>query len=487
MKNIKLYIILVLSIGVLIACNNENNDSNSDSNIDDEAIVIKVAYKDDGPSDEHSVKYYDELSKRLKEDKDIDIEFDLVELAQGDYSEKLGLHLNGGDIPDLIYFQGGDENFANQDILEDLTPYIEESEYIKDILQPHNEARLENYPYLLWIKPADNKVPVIRTDWFDELETADSLISNPTPDNYKKLFEELLNNDYVDYPITVAGDISELDFIFNMAFGIDKTWLETKNGYVFSKVSDLEKEKIAFYQELYEEGLLDSEYPTKKWDTKEDAFYNGEAAVIVGTNGKVIDFYNSRMKEVNDDESAELTVLPPAKGEYQGYGSFDITKESRGLAISALSDHKELVFEILDYLASPDGQMLDRLGFEDEHYEVVNDSIELTNQYYADWNARYWEPLETSFNLSISEDTPILSKPALESQKQVNEYYTEDNSILIPEDYVARWDAMENLYKEYMVDIITGKLPIDAFDEFVEEWYEAGGKDLTDLANDKLE
>lgn len=39
--------------------------------------------------------------------------------------------LLGGDIPDLIYFQGGDEQMAEQNLLEDLTPYIENSAYIK--------------------------------------------------------------------------------------------------------------------------------------------------------------------------------------------------------------------------------------------------------------------------------------------------------------------------------------------------------------------
>lgn len=41
---------------------------------------------------------------------------------------------------------------------------------------------------------------------------------------------------------------------------------------------------------------------------------------------------------------------------------------------------------------------------------------------------------------------------------------------------------MTNLYKEYNADIVTGKKPISAFDEFVQKWYAAGGTDLTKYA-----
>lgn len=484
MKKFSLWLMALLVIGFLAGCSEEAKEPEKETT-EDGKTVIKVAFKDEGPSNPVAVQYYEKLAEDLKKAKDLDVQFELVEVAQGDYAEKLSLLLNSGEIPDLIYFQGGDEQIANQDLLEDIRPYIEKSEHLKNALQPHNVSRLENYPYLLWVKPIDYKVPVVRKDWLNEMSTADALLADPTVENYKAFFKELVESGKVDYATTVAGDITELNFIFDMAFGINKTWLESDNGYVFKKVSEQEKEKLAFYRELFEEGLLDSQYLTKQWDTKEDAFYNGEAGVIVGTNGKVVDFYNSRVKEVNGEE-AELAILPPAKGEYQGFGASNITKESRGLAISAISPNKELVFEILDYLASPEGQKFDRLGFEGEHYNVVDGAIELTDKYYAEWYARYWEPVEVNFDTPISEKTPMLSGPAVESQELANSFFAEDNAFIIPEEYVAQWDAMENLYKEYSADIITGKLPLEAFDEFVQKWNEAGGENLTKLANETI-
>ncbi|QKE71386.1 extracellular solute-binding protein [Arthrobacter citreus] len=488
MKKLLMLIFSALLVFTTAACSNDKETNANDKTADGKTI-IRVVAKDDSPSNPASIKYYNELEKALKRDENINVKFKLVEVPQGDYAEKLNLLLTGGDIPDLIYFQGGDQPISQQNLLEKLTPYIDQSKNIKNMLQPYDEKRLNNYPYLLWIKPLDQKTPVIRKDWFDKMTSAQALMANPTTDNYYAFLKELVTKHpgggkKPAYGLTAAGDIAELDSIFKMAFGINQTWLKNSDGtYVYSKVSNNEKELLAYYSKLYKDGILDPQYLTKQWDTKEKAFYDGDAAIITGTNGKVIDLYNSKMTQVNGKQ-AELEVLPAAKGIYQGFGGTDVTKESRGYAISSQSKHKDLVFKVLDYLASPKGQMLDRLGYENEEYKIDNGQIALTDKYYSEWFARYWEP--TDFKTEQPLKTPLLSEPALKSQEMVQQAYSEDNSFILPEKFIANWDAMENLYKEYASDIITGKRPVSDFDKFVKEWKKAGGDELTKYANDKI-
>lgn len=483
MKKIR-FLFVSLVVLLLAACS--NSDAPNEAQVDDAGnTVIKVVFKDDGPSNPEAVKFYDALEVALKKDKDLDVSFELVEVAQGDYAEKLNLLLYSGEIPDLIYFQGGDDQIANQGLLEDLAPYIEKSENLKGILQPHNETRLANYPYLLWVKNIDTKVPVVRTDFLEQTTSGKALVQDPTVENYTKFFEELVAKGLVENGVTVAGDIAELDFIFNSAFGVTTSWTEEDGSYVYKKVTEAEKNKLAFYNELYTKGLLDNQYLTKAWDTKEDAFYNNTTGVVVGTNGKVIDFYNSRQQQVNG-EAAGLTVLPPAKGESQGYTATNVTKETRGLAISSQSPNKELVFDILDYLASPNGLKMDSLGYEGTHYTTEGDTVTLSDEYYANWYARYWEPANANFGVTINDETPLLSTAGIASQQAATTFYSEDNNFTIPEEMISQWDAMENVYKEYAADIITGKQPIDAFDAFVEKWYASGGEELTQYANEQL-
>ncbi|USK34522.1 extracellular solute-binding protein [Bacillus sp. F19] len=455
---------------------------------EDGSTVIRIVMKDENPSNPVSAAYFEALEKGLKNDENLNVKFELVEMPQGNYAEKLNLLLLSGDIPDMIYFQGGDQQIADQDLLEDLTPHIEKSKYLKDSLEPWNEKRLENYPYLLWVKPLSQKTPVIRGDWFEKMKSSKVLAADPTIDNYYNFFKELKTNPpggagKPSYAFTAAGDLEELNAIFNMSFGITSSWLNSGGQFEHYKVSKQEKEKLAFYQKLYKEGLLDPGYITKEWDTKEKAFYDGEAGVIVGTAGKVIDIYNGKMMQTNG-ENTGVKVLPPAKGEGQGFGAADVTKEARGVAISSQSEKKELAFKILDYLASPKGQMIDRLGFEGEHYVVTDGKIDLTNTYYEQWFARFWEPSE--FKPEMPLEKPLLGEAAEESLNMVNEFYKEDNLFILPEEYIANWDAMENLYKEYATDIITGKRPLEDFDAFVKEWNAAGGKEITEYANKQL-
>ncbi|MGG3279830.1 extracellular solute-binding protein [Paenibacillus solani] len=496
MKKLSLLLIVAMLVMVMSACASGSNSPGASQSEpgttqpdgSGDPVTLKIVYKDEGTANPVSVKFFEKLEKSLAEDEGLNVKFELVDLAQGSYAENLNLLLLGGTIPDIIYFQGGDQQISEQGLLEDLTPYIEKSTYIKNIIEPHNQTRMASYPYLLWIKPLAPKTPVIRADWFNAMESSKALMENPTVDNYYAFFKELVEKKPGEgkpsYALTAAGDIAEINFIFNSAFGLDKTWLKKEDGtYEYSKVSQKEKEKLTFYNKLYKEGLLDPQFITKQWDTKEDAFYKGEAAVITGTAGKIIDLYDGRMQELGG-EGANLIVLPPAKGEGQGFGATDVTKESRGLAISSQSPHKDVAFKVFDYLASPKGQMLDRLGFEDEHYKVVDGEIELNEKYYSEWYARFWEPIEIQSETPLK--TPLLGEPGAESLKMASEYYTEDNNFIIPEQFIANWDAMNNLYKEYSTDFITGKKDLSQFDQFVEAWNAAGGVDITKYANENI-
>lgn len=498
----KFYVVSIIAIVMVImaACSSktatpETKPSSSapessvpSDNVNQDPVTLKIVYKDEGSTNPVSAKFFQNLEQALQKDEGLNVKFELVDVAQGSYAENLNLLLLGGTIPDIIYFQGGDQLISDQGLLEDMTPYIEKSTHLKKMIMPHNQSRMESYPYLLWIKPLAPKTPVVRADWLNAMDSSKALLEEPTVDNYYAFFKEIVEkkpgSDKPSFALTAAGDITEINFIFNAAFGLDQTWLKKEDGsYEFAKVSQNEKEKLAFYNKLYNEGLLDPQFITKQWDTKEEAFYKGDAAVITGTAGKIIDLYEGRMKELNGDE-AGLVVLPPAKGKLQGFGATDVTKEARGLAISSQSAHKETAFKVFDYLASPKGQMLDRLGFENEHYTIVDGKIELNDKYYTDWYARFWEPIE--INSEIPLKTPLLGESGTQSLQAASEYYSADNSFIIPEQFIANWDAMNNLYKEYSTDFITGKKNLSEFDKFVEAWHAAGGLEITKYANENI-
>jgi ABC-type glycerol-3-phosphate transport system substrate-binding protein len=489
-----LFMLVAVVMLITTACTTSGDKSQTETPTADgggaqssqEPVTITFVAKDFPAEDPNTVKLIKGIEEGMKaEGKNIKME--IVPVQSGTYSEKLGLLLQSGNIPDLIYFQGGDYQFAvTQQILEDLTPYIENSTYLKAQLNKFNLERLKNYPYLVWPAPTNTYFPIVRQDWFDKTTSGRALLENPTIDNYYNFFKELKEKNSAQFAYTTAGNLYELDAAFGQAFGLTSTWMKGSDGkYTFGATTEFEKNKLEFYAKLYKEGLLDPEYLTKKWDTKEKAFYDGQGAVIGARLGGVIDIYNNKSIAQNG-ESAKVMALPPAKGIAQGYIPIDVSKEGRGFSISKTSKNKELAFAVLEFMASPKGLMLDKLGVEGEEYEIVDGKIKLTEKYTA------WYPhfIEHTFNFkpdkAFHPSTPYFPEPTLKAMDMVDSMSTNDNMFIMPAELAAKWDASSALYNEFAADMITGKKTGADFDEFVQAWNTAGGKEITDYANQTL-
>jgi putative aldouronate transport system substrate-binding protein len=444
-------------------------------------IKIRIVSKDFGPTNPDDVKHLQRIEEALKaQGTDLDIE--LVDLPSSGYADKLSVMLLSGDIPDLIYFQGGDAKMVEQGVLEDLGPMIADTTYLKDALWPHNVERLKNYPYLLYVYPVRGPQPVIRKDWLEKT----GLKAPETVEDYVTLFkaikdDDLDGNGVADtYGVTTADNTNELDSIFNQAFGITGTWMKNPAGeWVSARITSQEKDKIAFYASLRAQGLYDPEYITTKFDVKEDKFYTGKAGVIFGSSGEVIDIYGGKMRQVHP--GTELVLLAPPKGPGgQGLSAVDVSKESRGFAISTTSEHKAEVMKLLDFMASPQGQMFDRLGFEGQEFTKEGDTYKVTDK-IATWYAR--------FMVAANWTPPVVwqSEAAQQSLATIQKDFKPDNTFVWPADYAADLDATENVYRSWVFKFISGAATLDQWDQYVAEWEAAGGTRLNDYARTVLD
>ncbi len=443
----------------------------------DSPVQVKIVIKDVLP-DEEDVLLMEEVieSKMAAHGQYIDLV--IAEPPAGSYASALPLAFRGGEVDaDIIYFQGGDTPITQEGLLLDLTDYINNSTYVKSIMEPAGTARIANYPYLLWLAPARVSVPVIRKDWAEKLTTYETLMADPTIDNYYNFFKEIKESGLATYALTADGGFSRWDSVFNQAFGVTATIVQDENGkYVFSKSTDAEKNKLAWYAKLYAEGLIDPDYLTNSWDIAEQKFYEGKVGIYVGTNGATVKIYNDKMVSVHGNE-AELVVLPPAKGVGFAYAAVDTTKEPRGFGINADSKNPDAAFAFLDFMASPEGRMIDKLGIEGTHYTVENNKIVFTDK-FPNWWSRIWETTY-GFEPEMELAQPLYPQAAEDSLTMADEYYAEDRNILTPEELLPVYDGMNTIYLEYATDIITGNIAPEAFDEFKTKWEEAGADMFT--------
>jgi putative aldouronate transport system substrate-binding protein len=442
-------------------------------------VTIRLVSKDLLTTNPPDVAHIQRIEEALKAH-GTDLDIQIVDLPSASYADSLSTMLLSGDIPDLIYFQGGDAKMADQGILEDLNPWIEKEPNLKAALWPHNVDRLKNYPYLLYIYPPRAPQPVIRKDWLDKLGIAPP----KTVDEYEAFFKAIHDADLDGdgtpgntYGVTTADNTNELDSIFNQAFGITGSWMKDASGaWVSSRITDAEKAKLTWYAKLAAEGLFDKEYVTSKFDVKEDKFYTGKAGVIFGSSAEVIDIYGGKMRQAHPETPIELALLPiPSGPGGQGLQAVDVSKESRGFAIATTSQHKEEVAKLLDFMASTDGQMMDRMGFEGEEYTKTGDTYAITDK-MSTWYARFFAA--SNFKPPVE----WKSAAAQESLANITTWFKPDNAFVWPAEYAADLDATENVYRAWVYKFVSGEASMDQWDAFVTEWKAAGGDRLNQYA-----
>lgn len=446
-----------------------------------ETVTIRMVLKDFISTNASSVAHVERIEAALaKQGHDINIE--LVDLPASGYADALGIMLLSGDIPDLIYFQGGDQKIADQDVLEDWRPWIAETEYLQDALYPHNEARLDNYPYLMHVFPLRAQQPVVRTDWLE----ATGLGAPTTVDEYTALLMAIrdgdLDGDGVDntFGTTAGGSLRELDGYLNPAFGITATWLQdNQNQWVHSQISLQERDKLEYYSELFSEGLLDPEYVTINWEAKEDRFYTGHVGVVSASRPSNVVVYQTKMNAVHPGTTLTL-IDPPAGPGGQGLLAVDVSRESRGWAMSALSENKEAVVALLDFMASPEGQFMEQFGLEGIHHEMEGEQVTVLPD-LGSW--------ESPFMISASWTPPVelFPVPAQQYLQNTQDFFLPDNAFSFPSENAAALDATTNVYNEWAYKFVSGTASFDQWDEYVDAWKAAGGDSLIELAGQELQ
>lgn len=446
-----------------------------------EPVTIRVVEKDLLTTNREDVAHIHRIEQALAR-QGHDIKIEIVNLSSSGYSDVLNVMLLSGTIPDLIYFNGSDQKMVEQGILEDWRPWLAQSRWLKEALWPHNKLRLQNHPTLLYVFPLRARQPVIREDW---LQKSGFSGSPKTLEEYVTLMEAIKKGDFNDngkadsWGITSEKDLRDLDGFMNPAFGITATWLKDDQGKLINaQISPQERNKLMFYHSLYKKGLLSSQYITTNWELKEDEFYTGKVGIVSVTSPGNVGVYQEKMRQIHPD--ATLTLLdPPASQAGQGLAAVDVSMETRGFAMSALSKHKKEVMILLDFLASPEGQMLEQMGFEGEHYVREGDRYKVTPKINA-WYPRFisaanWTP-------PVEWRTPAMLRYIDNSQR----YFTADNAFIFPASFAAAIDATSSTYNAWAYKFVSGKASFDQWERYVSDWRAAGGDAMTEYAQEKL-
>lgn len=498
-KVVALILAVVLCLGCLAGCageeetpaattetpaQTENNDTAQDSSQEAEAekelVTLKVftAASDGWDPDDC------EMTRFLEEKFNVDLQFEAFSTTDT-WATQLNLLLASGEYPDL--FLGGNLTTAqivsaveagaflplNDYIVEGTTYYtmLEENPNWKNMVTA-NDGNIYSFVY------SDSSTHTAceykmhyRVDWMEKLgwETPPS-----TPEEFKEYLIQVRDTDVngngdPNDEIPLMGHYNgrktdPICYLMNpFELYTDSYHYITDDGEIyFSAITDGWREGLAYIADLYAEGLIAEETYVQDGATFKSILNKPEGEEVVGMCPH---WYIQGQFDREVTPWLSFEALAPLKGEYQqaAYGP----RFYLNSAISTQCENPDRAFELLDYLLSNEGDLLQKYGFEGKTYEWVDEvnflgttpSVKQTwdKEEYLKWiwpigRAPVWDIRENRYGVEQNkeENTYVL----VEAHKQYEPYYVDHNipyTVWAPDDVIAEYTELKTLIDEYIL------------------------------------
>jgi len=422
----------------------------------------------------------------LEEKFNVDLQFQVISTAD-DAATQLNLVLTSGEYPDL--FLTGRYNTAQvlagaeAGAFLPLNDYIVEgTEYYK-MLEANPEYRVNAtandgniYTFLYTdasVHTASEYKMWYLVEWMEKLgwETPPS-----TPEEFKQYLIDIRDEDVNgngdpndEIPLMGYYDGRKTDpicFLMNpFELYTDNFHYITDDGEIyFSAITDGWRKGLAYIADLYAEGLIAEEtYIQDKATFKALLNKVGTEAVI----GCYPNWFGENEIDKNVRAWTDIEALAPLKGDYQqsAWGQ----KIQLNCAISTQCEHPEKAFELLDWLQGPEGNMMQKYGWEDTTYEWIeaenylgeNRSVQtLWKSNELDINQYIWSvgrlPLQDSaesrYGVMKTTETGNTWR-LVRAHEFYQDYYVPHNTpytVWAEEDVMAEYSELSALINEYI-------------------------------------
>lgn len=530
----------VLMSGMLAGCMSKGSGSEAAPKATlkdgkyDPVLTITTAKQ----SDENAGKYLngeslnDNVMTRWGVEKlGIKIETTLIGGDAGNYNTKLRLALTGSEkLPDLIPVY--DTSLASdliqsgqvRDITEDIKNFMPDrlKEIYKKYPTTFNPVIQDGKVYGMAISPnlTEGEVMLIRQDWLDKL----NLKAPTTIDEFEKVIAAFTNNDpdgngkKDTYGFDFSGKdsyntgwVSDPVMIFSTYTGksLPGQWYNDNGKLTYGSVAEGNKEALAKLRDWYSKGYLNKELATQgAWDALAD-FTEGKAGIIIGRPW----LYGSVKDVEKNIPGAKIAAYPTIKGvkedkTYQSGqlndGVFMFNKDFNNMEAFFLYYNKlyDAAFGTGDFkygfAKGYDYDIVDgKVVFDPAHFNQPLQNAPYPSKMLFTKNApTVSEAGKTFYDLAngAKPDTGPLMSAAAADQTTKNGYVIsyENRDTLLPNAFngpptktmQSSWEQLTTMEKETFTKIIYSKEPLEAFDDFVKQWYEKGGTQITEEVND---
>ena len=434
--------------------------------------------------------------------KQTNVTIQYIILPADDPDAKFNTLLAGGTLPDLMSNTASVlTKYGGQGAFVDLAPYLDtELSNVKKLIDESTYAKAVLYTDFgkLFAIPRFHQNQnefswMIRKDWLDTLglslpETIDDWVTDLTA--FKEKDPGNAGSNLI--PMVIRGGISNLLSVAEPDFGMHWQVYTDKDGtgkFVMNATTDEYKTELQWFNQLYENKLLDNEVVTCDTSRWEEYMSNGYAGATIDY-GVRTDVFSNALQKTNPD--AELVAVAPPKGPNgdQGLPCYTDVLDSRSLAISKDCKDVDAACKWLNFLFSDEGAWLTGVGIDGVTYngtdadgnpnwidEIANDP----NDYSVTSKYGIQQP-DNARNMTQYEFDNIWGKYTLEAIKidtpyWVQPYYPGGYTDDMTTEDTALSAATSPVIKEESAKFITGARSFDTFDDFVSS--------LKDLGSDR--
>lgn len=445
------------------------------------------------------------------------------------YFTKLNLDIASNDLPDIFMVDGAQlQTLIENDQIEDLSQYYDY--YASDLLRQNvefNNGYLLQFPTVnggLYGLPrftsyaGETAFMWIRTDWMEKLN-----LEAPTTwaefTHFIKTLKEsgLCTNNSSGF--SFLGVASESFDAITQMFGAYYDYFvdDGTGNLVYSGVTAEMKNALAAMQEMYKDGLIDSDWASKG-STEEEMIASGQYGIVFGRY-----FYPFLLKgSLLNDENADWGCFSVPSYDNSKQSAVMGTNYTNGyIVVRKGYEHPEALIKLMNLwceLNVQDGQYVDWLA---EKTTGEYKSVNLINEYMFPYamegvgalidNGKALEAILSSANPDeevkkhpyVQTIYDKIKDPTVSDWVSGNGWWNKlvyTGSAKVLEGYIARGMqfnefqgmlseeaafnkvSLDAMMVETYTNIIMGD-SLDTFDEFVEDWYDMGGQEILDEAN----
>jgi putative aldouronate transport system substrate-binding protein len=451
------------------------------------------------------------------------------------YEQKINLLIAANDIPDVFSLAVEPNGLSilyklvKANMIEDLSqvyedyasPFLKESMALggPDILKPVTfDGKLYAIPSIADVETA---VPVIwtRKDWLDQVNLPEPKTLDDV-ETVLKAFKEKFGAGVLPAQQNMyLADTNSFDFVFGAYNAYPGSWIRLADGTIgYGSVQPEIKGALERLAKWYKEGIIAADFFLQDTNKSIEPIAQGKAGLFQGAWWST---WWPLPDSVKNDNKAEWqsTVLVGEDGiaHAKGYGairSFTVVKKgfkypeaiikimnvSQEAAVKKLDWYNKLVFdEGAKYLGSNVNIPLFPIGVS------AKDPFEITKRYYAIQDVLSGKvPLdeadpETKVQVNAiknyekaTDKLADMGLWSLANQFQVGAAGLVKNKLqLTLPAFIGSTELMQkkkvsldDLEKKVFLEIITGKKPVDEFDNFVKQWNSLGGAEITAEVNE---